>query len=119
MKTWYITPSNNIVIDTDNEDAKIVDDNYTSINSCYIASEDCKIKFTDSKTKGWTEYEVKKGQIVLTFYSKEMPNQLVILDSKEFLENLNGYREAMQKEKEEWASKKCCGDCCESCKPEN
>lgn len=118
MKTWYITPSNNIVIDTDNDNAKIVDDNYTSINSCYIASEDCKIKFTDSKTNGWTEYDVKEGQIVLTFYSKEMPNQLVILDSKEFLENLNGYRDAMQKEKEEWASKKCC-DCCGNCESSN
>lgn len=108
MKKWYITPSNNILIDTESQKAISVEDNSLSIHYCYIAPEDCTIEYTNSE--GTKEFEVKEGQLVLTFYRDSFVNKIVVIDSPEILENLNKYKEELQAEKERWASD-CCGKC--------
>lgn len=106
MKKWYITPSTNILINEDNDYAERVGDNYTSLCSCYIAPEDCIVKFSSSKEGGFDEYQVKKGQILFTFYSANLPNQLVIFDSDALRENIESYNKDIQEEKEKWAESK-------------
>lgn len=115
MKKWYITPSTNIFVDTDTDTGRRIDSEYASINDVYIAPEDCVVKYSDSK--GDQEFEVKKGQILVTVYNKEMPHQIMIIDSKDFEENILSYKEYRQKEKEEWAKLKSdgVGEACEKC----
>lgn len=115
MKKWYITPSTNIVIDTESDEATRINNQYTSINCCYVAPEDCTVNFTDSK--GQKTFDVKKGQIILTFYKDQLPNQIVILDSKEFFENIDFMVKEDQKKKEEWAKRdaEACGNCDSCC----
>lgn len=116
MKKWYITPSTNLVIDTESDEVTRAKDQYTSINCCYAAPEDRTVIFTDSK--GQKTFDVKKGQIILTFYKDQLPNQIVVIDSKEFFENIDFMVKETQKEKEEWAKRHaedacgCCDKCC-------
>lgn len=112
MKTWYLNRRSNMLIDTENGSATHVDSEYTSIDSCYIAPEDCDMTFTDKKGNV-TKYKIKKGQMVVTFYSEDMPNPMIIIDDPKFVENIIAYKEARQKEKEEWAAEKCseCTNC--------
>ena len=115
MKKWYITPSSNMMIDFDTESAVRIDAEYLSINDAYMAPCDCKIFFTDSN--GTKEYDVKEGQIVITFYKKNLPNQILIVDNPQLKENIQFYKDEIQKEKERWAAEKTCEPCadCEAC----
>lgn len=117
MKIWYITPSTNLMLDKDTDQVERIDCEYTSINECYIAPFDCKIKFSGRNSKEIKEYDVKQGQVVITFYKESLPNQLVILDCPEFLENIQAYKDEVQQEKERWANENkagCCDACCKS-----
>lgn len=120
MKRWYITPSTNLLIDTETDSAIHIQDEYTNMNCCYIAPEDCKIKFACNKScdnqGDEKEYNVKKGQLVFTFYRADLPNQLIILDSKELIENIEFRKNEEQKAKEEWAANKVCDGCGTNCK---
>ena len=93
MITWYMTPSTNLMLDVETEEIKTVHENYTSINNCYIAPCDCILKYKDSNSSEFITREIKEGQVVLTFYSSNMPNKFVVIDSKEFKENLDAYNE--------------------------
>lgn len=104
MNKWYLTTNSNLMLDSETDKAFSVTDCYTNINCCYIAPEDCTLVFTSSETTEPVKYDVKKGQIVLTFYKDTLPNRLVILDSEGFRENLQKYMDDLQKEKERWAA---------------
>lgn len=117
MKKWYITPSSNLMLDTETESVKRIKDNYTSIENVYITPEDCDIIFSRDDEESKT-FSVKKGQLVITFYKHSLPNQLVICDCEGLYENIQAYNNELQQEKERWAAAedhKC--ECCDSCKP--
>lgn len=112
MKKWYITPSTNILIDTEKDTAKKVGDHMVYSSNCYIAPCDCTVFFSSSK--GDKQIDVKEGQIVFTFYRDTLPHQIVVFDSTGWKENIQFTIEENQKIKEEWAANSCC-DCESKC----
>ena len=67
-----------------------------------------------------TTVDCKAGDIVITFYEKEFPNPVIVVNNEQWEENINTYETNEQKRKEEWAAKqKECCECCENCKLSN
>lgn len=119
-----------IVVDTDTAEVKAINRSARGIDDIYIIPEDAHIewesKFFPDKT---TEVDVKKNDILVTFYDKDLGSDFVIIKSEDWLKYLYNAASIDQKRKEEWAAKQkenkskslvcddaCCGDdCCESC----
>lgn len=51
------------------------------------------------------EADVKKNDILVTFYDRDLGTDFVIVQSEDWLKALNNAKEADQKRKEEWAAK--------------
>lgn len=114
-----------IVVDTDTAEVKAINRSARGIDDIYIIPEDAHIewesKFFPNKT---TEVDVKKNDILVTFYDKDLGTDFVIIKSEDWLKYLHNAASIDQKRKEEWAAKQKenksmapdCGDaCCESC----
>ena len=107
-----MTSNANLMLDIENNSVKHIDDRYVSFNNVYVVPEDCIIVFDDGKKQ--TEYEAKAGQIAITVYKSSLPNQLILINSDQILENIEAYDKEMQEEKERWAKEKAdlsCEDC--------
>lgn len=107
-----MTSSASLMLDTDNDSVKRINDKYVSFNNVFVIPEDCTILFDDGKKQ--TEYEAKAGQIAITVYRSSLPNQLILINSDQILENIEAYEKEMQEEKERWAKEKAdlsCEDC--------
>lgn len=114
MNTLYISRTGRIMLD-ENNSPKPFDRSRSSIDDVFFIKEDTKIVFERGETK--TELEAKAGDIVVTFYEEKFPNRVIVVDSKQWKENLEAYEAYEQQMKEEWAKKNeapCC-DCCEDC----
>ena len=114
MNTLYISRTGRIMLD-ENNSPKPFDRSRVSIDDVYFIKEDTKIVFERGETK--SELEAKAGDIVITFYEEKFPNRVIVVDSKQWKENLEAYEAYEQQMKEEWAKKNdapCC-DCCENC----
>lgn len=114
-----------IIVDTDTAEVKAINRSARGIDDIYVIPEDAHIewesKFLPDKI---IEVDVKKNDILVTFYDKDLGTDFVIIKSEDWLKYLNNAKEADQKRKEEWAAKQKenksmaldCGDaCCESC----
>ena len=118
MNTLYISRTGRIMLD-ENNSPKPFDRSRGSIDDVFFIKEDTKIVFERGETK--TELEAKAGDIVVTFYEEQFPNRVIVVDSKQWKENLEAYETYEQKMKEEWAKKNdapccdCCENCCKSC----
>ena len=110
-----------IVVDTDTAEVKAINRSARGIDDIYVIPEDAHIewesKFFPDKT---IEADVKKNDILVTFYDKDLGTDFVIIKSEDWLKYLNNAKEADQKRKEEWAAKQKenksmsldCGDAC-------
>ena len=115
-----------IVVDTDTAEVKAINRSARGIDDIYVIPEDAHIewesKFFPDKT---IEVDVKKNDILVTFYDKDLGTDFVIIKSEDWLECLNNAASIDQKRKEEWAAKQkenksksiscddaCCGDAC-------
>lgn len=128
MKTLYLTggSSANIWVDTENDETGRLDqvDRY-DIRATYLIEEPMHVVYQSGEKR--EEMDVKKGDILCTFYSRDaFKNNIGIIKSKEWKANVEAYRKAEQKAKEEWAKKHaeegcptapCCEDC-DMCKLE-
>lgn len=118
MNTLYISRTGRIMLD-ENNSPKPFDRSRGSIDDVFFIKEDTKIVFERGETK--TELEAKAGDIVVTFYEEQFPNRVIVVDSKQWKENLEAYETYEQQMKEEWAKKNdapccdCCENCCKSC----
>ena len=119
-----------IVVDTETAQVKSISRSARGIDDIYVIPEDAHIewesKFFPDKT---IEIDVKKNDILVTFYDRDLGTDFVIVKSEDWLKALNNAKEADQKRKEEWAAKQkesksmaldcgdaCCGcACCKSC----
>ena len=114
-----------IIIDTETAEVNAINRSARGIDDIYIIPDDAHIewesKFFPDKT---IEVDVKKNDILVTFYDRDLGTDFVIIKSEDWLKALNNAKEADQKRKEEWAAKQKenksmaldCGDaCCESC----
>ena len=119
-----------IVVNTDTAEVKAINRSARGIDDIYVIPEDAHIEWTSKLFPDKTiEADVKKDDILVTFYDRDLGADFVIVQSKDWLKALNNAKEADQKRKEEWAAKQkenkskslvcddaCCGDaCCESC----
>lgn len=103
MKTLYLTSNTNIIIDAENNNVDKIDSERQSISRIYMANEPMHVVFGEGEFK--KEFDVKKDDIVITFYScgENWPNHVVVAKSKDWIANFKAYRKAEQKAKEEWA----------------
>jgi hypothetical protein len=114
-----------IVVDTDTAEVKAINRSARGIDDVYIVPEDARIEWTSRfPTDNVVRKDVKKDDIIVVFYDKDLGTDFVIIKSEDWLKALNNAASIDQKRKEEWAAKQKenksmdldCGDaCCESC----
>lgn len=114
-----------IIADTDTAEVQAINRSARAIDDIYIIPEDAHIEWTPKLSPDKViEADVKKNDILVTFYDRDLGTDFVIVQSEDWLKALNNAKEADQKRKEEWAAKQkergsmhlACGDAwCESC----
>lgn len=113
-----------IIIDTDTAEVQAINRSVRGIDDVYVIPEDANVEWTSKPFPNKTICaDVKKDDILITFYDSDLGTDFVIVQSEDWLKALNNAKEADQKRKEEWAAKQkergsmdlACGDaCCES-----
>ena len=115
-----------IVVDTETAFVTSIDRSTRGIDEVYVIPEDAHIEWRSRMFPDKTiEADVKKDDILVTFYDKDLGTDFVIIKSIDWLNALNNAADADQKRKEEWAAKQkenkskslvcentCCGDAC-------
>ena len=95
-----------IVIDTDTADVKAIERSARGIDDVYVIPEDAHIEWTSKFFPNETiEADVKKDDILITFYDRDLGADFVIVKSEDWLKALDNAKDAEQKRKEEWAAK--------------
>lgn len=125
MKTLYIANGSNICVDIDNDTVEQLDGEREGIQRIYLVKEPMHVVYTSGKYR--KELDVKKDDIIITFYADDFKEKIVVAKSKDWVKNIKSWNEKEQKIKEEWAAKQlaencgesdcptCCGTCsCES-----
>lgn len=118
MKTAIISVNGAIKLDTDTLSiTKIPEKAPSSVRGLYVADEDMHIIYDDGNRR--YETDAKEGQLVVAFWrsitDKEETIPLAVFDSEDWKHNINIVDEDNQKQKEEWAKLKACGDTPEKC----
>lgn len=113
-----------IVVNTETAEVNAINRSVRGIDDIYVIPEDAHIEWTSKFFPDKTiEADVKKDDILVTFYDRDLGVDFVVVQSEDWLKALNNAKEADQKRKEEWAAKQkergsmdlACGDaCCES-----
>ena len=116
-----------IMVDTETAFVTSIDRSTRGIDDVYVIPEDAHIEWRSRMFPDKTiEADVKKDDILVTFYDKDLGTDFVIIKSADWLNALNNAADADQKRKEEWAAKQkesahvnaaCedCGDYCGQC----
>ena len=116
-----------IIADTDTAEVQAINRSARAIDDIYIIPEDAHIEWTSKlSTDKVIEADVKKNDILVTFYDRDLGTDFVIVQSEDWLKALNNAKEADQKRKEEWAARQkenksmalaCGDDCGNNCGP--
>jgi ArsR family metal-binding transcriptional regulator len=112
MKTFYISHGSNILIDPETKQCDRVSSERQAIDSIYLAKEPMHVVYGYGEQH--RELDVDAGDIIITFYSEDFNTRMLVVNSKEWAENIENYNKKMQEEKERWAQKdqnKKCTDC--------
>lgn len=114
-----------IIVDTDTAEVKAINRSVRGIDDIYVIPEDAHIEWESRLFPDKTiEVDIKKNDILVTFYDRDLGADFVIVKSEDWLNAIDNAKAADQKRKEEWAAKQKenksmaldCGDaCCESC----
>jgi hypothetical protein len=114
-----------IMVDTDTAFVTSINRSTRGIDDVYVIPEDAHIEWRSRMFPDKTiEADVKKDDILVIFYDKDLGTDFVIIKSTDWLKALNNAADADQKRKEEWAAKQkenksedlVCGDpCFQSC----
>lgn len=95
-----------IIVDTDTAEVYAINRSARGIDDVYVIPEDANVewtsKFFPDKT---TCTDVKKDDIIITFYDIDLGTDFVVIKSEDWLKAINNAKEAVQKRKEEWAAK--------------
>lgn len=113
MKTLYIANGSNICVDVENDTAEMLDSERESIQRIYLAKEPMHVVYTSGEYR--REFDVKKDDLIITFYGDAFQERVVVAKSKDWVKNLKEWREREQQIKEEWAEKN--AQCCDTCIP--
>ena len=113
-----------IMVDTETAFVTSIDRSTRGIDDVYVIPEDAHIEWRSRMFPDKTvETDVKKDDILVTFYDNDLGTDFVIIKSTDWLNALNNAADADQKRKEEWAAKQKsansealdCGDNCGPC----
>jgi hypothetical protein len=113
-----------IMVDTETAFVTSIDRSTRGIDDVYVIPEDAHIEWRSRMFPDKTiEADVKKDDILVTFYDKDLGADFVIIKSTDWLNALNNAADANQKRIEEWAAKQKsansealdCGDNCGPC----
>lgn len=127
MKKIINIERNPIIIDTDTAEAQAINRSVRGIDDVYVIPEDANVEWTSKLFPNKTIcVDVKKDDILITFYDSDLGTDFVIIKSEDWLKAINNAKEADQKRKEEWAAKQkenksmaisCGDDCGDNCRP--
>lgn len=116
-----------IIIDTDTAEVQAINRSVRGIDDVYVIPEDANVEWTSKLFPNKTICaDVKKDDILITFYDSDLGTDFVIIKSEDWLKAINNAKEADQKRKEEWAAKQkenksmalaCEDDCGDNCGP--
>ena len=116
-----------IIADTDTAEVQAINRSARAIDDIYIIPEDAHIEWASKLSPDKViEADVKKNDILVTFYDRDLGTDFVIVQSEDWLKALNNAKEADQKRKEEWAARQkenksmalaCGDDCGDNCGP--
>ena len=116
-----------IIADTDTAEVQAINRSARAIDDIYVIPEDAHIGWTSKLSPDKViEADVKKNDILVTFYDRDLGTDFVIIKSEDWLKALNNAKEADQKRKEEWAARQkenksmalaCGNDCGDNCGP--
>lgn len=114
MNTLYITSTGRVLLDENNNPCSL-ERTREGINNVFYIKEDTKVIYKKGEEN--ITLDAKAGDILVSFYENEFPNKVIVVNNKEWQENLTKYEEWEQKRKEEWAAAKNaeCGDCEAKC----
>ena len=110
-----------IIVDIDAAEVQAIDRSARCIDDVYVIPEDAHVEWTSKLFPDKTICtDVKKDDILITFYDRDLGTDFVVIKSEDWLKALNNAKEADQKRKEEWAAKQkekksmalACGDDC-------
>lgn len=113
-----------IIVDTDTTEVQVIDRSARGIDDVYVIPEDAHVEWTSKFFPNKTICaDVKKDDILITFYDRDLGADFVIVKSEDWLKALNNAKAADQKRKEEWAAKQKenkprdldCDDCKDNC----
>lgn len=113
-----------IVVDTDTAEVKVINRSARGIDDVYVIPEDAHVEWTSKLFPNKAiSADVKKDDILITFYDRDLGADFVIVKSEDWLKALNNAKAADQKRKEEWAAKQkesahvnaACEDCGDNC----
>ena len=104
MKTLYISNCSNILIDTEENTANTIDTQREAIQRIYLAEEPMHVVYGSGEYK--REVDVKKDDLIITFYTDDFENRMIVVKSKDWANNLKKYNKRQQELKEEWAAEK-------------
>lgn len=95
-----------IIADTDTAEVHAINRSARAIDDIYIIPEDAHIEWKSKLSPDKViEADVKKNDILVTFYDRDLGTDFVIVQSEDWLKALNNAKEADQKRKEEWAAR--------------
>lgn len=95
-----------IIVDTDTAEVQAINRSARGIDDVYVIPEDANIEWTSKFSPNKTIYaDVKKDDILITFYDRDLGTDFVIIKSEDWLKALGNAKAADQKRKEEWALK--------------
>ena len=116
-----------IIVDTDTTEVQAINRSARGIDDVYVIPEDAHVEWTSKLFPDKTICtDVKKDDILITFYDRDLGTDFVVIKSEDWLKALNNAKKADQKRKEEWAAKQkenksmalaCGGDCGDNCGP--
>ena len=113
-----------IIVDIDAAEVQAIDRSARCIDDVYVIPEDAHVEWTSKLFPDKTICtDVKKDDILITFYDRDLGTDFVVIKSEDWLKALNNAKEADQKRKEEWAAKQkesahvnaACEDCRDNC----
>ena len=93
-----------IIVDTDTAEVQAINRSARGIDDVYVIPEDANIEWTSKFSNNKTICaDVKKDDIFITFYDRDLGTDFVIIKSEDWLKALGNAKAADQKRKEEWA----------------
>lgn len=119
MKKLIIKNSYMFDIDTDANKLQKIQYDRAVIDNVYLIDEERDLFIQDNEDNV-TETHVVPGDIIVSFYTNDFPNRVIVVKSDKWVENIKTLRANEQKKKEEWASKQHgnlqkCSISCDSC----